>query len=127
MSYPPAVPPESRNWAVGAHLSALAAAWLALGFVGPLVVWLVKKDQDGYVAHHAREALNFQLSWLVYALVGGVVAFLLAVVTLGIGVVVIAPLAALAGVAWLVLIIVAAVKAANGEAYRYPLTIRFVS
>jgi uncharacterized protein len=115
---------ESRNWAVAAHLSALVAAFLALAFLGPLVVYLVKKDDDPFVRDQAAEALNFNLSWLLWGIVGGIVLVVLILLVVGI---VLIPLAIAAAVAWFVLIIVAAARAGRGEAYRYPLTIRFVS
>ncbi|MGH8873769.1 MAG: DUF4870 domain-containing protein [Acidimicrobiia bacterium] len=114
----PAAPSgEARNWAVAAHLSAILGAWVALAFVGPLVVWLMKRQSDPFIELHAREALNFNLTLLIYL----AVAFLLALVLIGF------LLLAIIGVTWLILTIVAAVKASNGQAYRYPLTIRFVS
>lgn len=108
---------DVRNWALGAHLSAFLGAWLALAFLGPLVVWLVKRDEHPFIAMHAKEALNFNISVLIYAFVGFVLSFVL------IGI----PLLIVVGISWFVLTIVAAVKASNGESYRYPLTIRFVS
>ena len=108
---------EVRNWALGAHLSAFLGAWLALAFLGPLVVWLVKRDEHPFIAMHAKEALNFNISVLLYAFVGFILVFVLIGIPILIGI----------GIAWLVLTIVGAVKASNGEAYRYPLTIRFVS
>ncbi|MGH8902942.1 MAG: DUF4870 domain-containing protein [Egibacteraceae bacterium] len=106
-----------RNWALGAHLSALIGAWVALAFVGPLVVWLIKRDEHPFIATHAREALNFNLSVLLY----GVMAWVLSLLLIGI------PLLIGIGIAWLVLTIVATVKASKGQGYRYPLTIRFVT
>lgn len=91
-------------------------AWLALAFLGPLVVWLVKRDDHPFIEMHAKEALNFNLSVLVYTVVGGVLVFVL------IGI----PLLIAIGVAWLVLTSIAAVRASNGEPYRYPLSIRLV-
>jgi uncharacterized Tic20 family protein len=119
----PGVSPDSRNWAIAAHLSALVAMFVALAFLGPLVVWLVKKDEDPFVREHAAEALNFQLSWLIWGVVGGLVLVVLIVFLIGI---VLIPFAIAAAVAWLVLVIVAAARAGRGERYRYPLTIRFV-
>lgn len=116
-SSPSELSSEVRNWALGAHLSAILGAWLALSFLGPLVVYLVKRDEHPFIAQHAREALNFNISVLIYAIVG----FILVFVFIGF---LILPVI---GIAWLVLTIVAAVKASNGETYRYPLTIRFVS
>lgn len=125
---PAGVPAESRNWAMGAHLSAFVGAWVALAFVGPLVIWLIRRDQgDTFAEHHAKEALNFNLSMLVYLVVGGIIGVILTVVTLGIGLIVLAPVALALVAAWVVLTILAAVKASNGEGYRYPISIRFVS
>ncbi|MGH4025979.1 MAG: DUF4870 domain-containing protein [Pseudonocardiaceae bacterium] len=116
-SSPSELSSEVRNWAVGAHLSAILGAWLALAFLGPLVVYLLKRDEHPFIAMHAREALNFNISVLIYAIVGVILLFVL------IGFVILP----LIGIAWLALTIVAAVKASNGENFRYPLTIRFVS
>jgi uncharacterized Tic20 family protein len=115
---------DSRNWAVIAHLSAIAAMFVALAFLGPLVVYLVKKDTDPFVRDQAAEALNFQLSWLLWGFIGGIVLVLLIILVVGI---VLIPVAIAAGVAWFVLIIVAALRASKGERYRYPLTIRFIT
>lgn len=108
---------EVRNWAMAAHLSAFLGAWVALALLGPLVVWLIKRDDHPFIRAHATEALNFNISVLIYLAIGVILAFVL------IGI----PLLVALGIAWLVLTIVAAVRAANGEDYRYPLTIRFVS
>jgi uncharacterized protein len=115
---------DSRTWAMIAHLSALAAAFVALAFLGPLVVYLVKRDEDPFVRRHAAEALNFQLSCLLYGVVGGILLVISIVFLVGL---LLIPVAILLAIAWLVLTIVGAVKAGQGEPFRYPLTIRFVS
>lgn len=120
-------PEDVRTWALVAHISALIALVGIPSFVGPLVVWLVKRGEDPFVEQEAREALNFNLSVLLYAIVGGAVAAVLTVVTLGIGLVVVVPLGIAAAIAWLVLVCVAAGQANRVQAYRYPLTIRFVN
>jgi uncharacterized protein len=114
---------EARNWGVAAHLSAFLGAFVALAVLGPLVVWLLRREVDGFSERHAREALNFNLTLLVL-LVAGVV---LTVITLGLGLIVVLPVGAFFAVAWLVLTIVAAVRASEGREYRYPFTIRFVN
>ncbi|MBW3619466.1 MAG: DUF4870 domain-containing protein [Actinobacteria bacterium] len=119
--HPSGLPSDVRNLGMAAHLSAFLGAWAALAFVGPLVLWLVKRDDHPFIAHHALEALNFNLSILIYAIAAAVLAFTI------IGLVIAIPAAIAIGVGWVVLTIVAAVKAANGEGYRYPMTIRFVS
>jgi uncharacterized Tic20 family protein len=106
------VPSESRGWAVAAHL----LPFVSLAIIGPLFVWLIKRDEDEYVEAHAREALNFQLSMLIY----GLVSALLIIVLIGI------VLLLAVGVFSLVFAILAAIKAANGEPYEYPLTMRMV-
>ena len=131
-----------RQWAAAAHASALALAlltsWTA-GFAGMLaagVVYLLKRDDSGFVAAHAREAFNFNFSMFLYACAVCAIGMLLlgaTVLTLGIGLIVTLPaglalLVAIAGIAvmWLVCSIVATIKAWNGEDYRYPLTIRLL-
>jgi len=110
-------PATERNWAMAAHLSGFAAAYVALGFLGPLVVLLVAGDKSPMVRWHAVEALNFNLSWLLYIVIAGILAFVL------IGL----PILVALGIAYLVLVVMAAVEASRGGAFRYPLTIRLVS
>ena len=98
------------------------------------VVYLIKHDESVFVAAHAREAINFNLSMFLYALAAGALGVVLVgatVLTLGIGIVLTAPaglllVLAIAAIAvlWLVCSIIAIVKAWNGESYRYPLTVR---
>ena len=119
---------EERQWAMFAHLSALAGGLLtgAIGgwgfFLGPLVIWLMKKDTMPFVADQAKEALNFNITVSAIMLV----MLVLTVVTLGIGILIAGPIMVIVGIAALVLIIMAAIKANEGHAYRYPLTIRLV-
>lgn len=139
----PAAPAETeRHWAAMAHLSAILLAlltsWMAgvAGVVAALAVWLLKKDDSPFIAEHAREALNFNLSMLLYACGAGALAVALVgatLFTLGIGLVLTLPagillvlaFAAIA-VTWLVCSVIATIKAWNGETYRYPLSIRLV-
>ena len=67
---------DTRTWAVAAHLSALLSLFVGFPFVGPLVVYLVKRD-DPFVRRHAAEALNFNLSVFLYLVVGGIATFVL--------------------------------------------------
>lgn len=114
---PPASAPPSRTWEVLCHVSALAGYIIPFGnIIGPLVVWLMKKAESAEVDYHGKEALNFQISVAIYAIVG----LLLVLVVIGI------PLLIALGIANLVFMIIAAIKASNGERYRYPCTIRFV-
>ncbi|CAN5267565.1 DUF4870 domain-containing protein [soil metagenome] len=125
---PPAGPSnardDSRNFALAAHLSALLSLFvIGFIFVGPLVIWLIKKD-DPFVRGHAAEALNFNLSVFLYGVALFVIGLILLIVVVGFLVLLLLfPLI----LAWFILVIVAAVKAGQGETYRYPLTIRFVT
>lgn len=109
---------EERNWAMLGHLSSLAGLVLPLGNVlGPLVVWLVKKDTMPFAAEQAREALNFNITVALAAIVSGI----LTIVLIGF---LLLPIVLLA---WLVLTIMAAMAASRGESYRYPFTMRLIS
>jgi uncharacterized protein len=108
---------EVRTTAVAAHLSTLAGLVVPFGSViGPLAVWLARRDQDPFVDQAGRDALNFGISVVVY----GMVALVAALMLVGI------PLLMVGVVAWVVLASLAAVKASHGQAYRYPLTMRLV-
>jgi uncharacterized Tic20 family protein len=121
----PMSPEQSRQWAMLAHLSALAGYLVGgLAFLGPLVVYMIKKDEDAFVADQAREALNFNLSVLLYLVVLGVVTFVLIILIVGL---LLIPVILAVVIAHLVLVIIAGIQANKGIAYRYPLTIRFVT
>lgn len=118
---------EKKNWAVAAHLSALVAFAGIPSLIGPLVVWLAKKDQDAYVAAHAVHALNFNISVLIYTTVAVGATAVIGVATLGIGLLLAIPALIVAFIIWLVLVILGSVAASRGEQYRYPMTIGFLS
>ncbi|HYH35778.1 MAG TPA: DUF4870 domain-containing protein [Nocardioides sp.] len=122
---PSAATQDDRTWALLSHIGSLVSAWFAFGFIAPLVVMLVKADRP-FVRRHAVESLNFQLSLLLYSVVGVVVGFLVVMVTLGVGALVVIPLVAVFALLALVFVVLATVKAGNGEDYRYPLTLRFI-
>ncbi|MEX1037554.1 MAG: DUF4870 domain-containing protein [Acidimicrobiia bacterium] len=117
---------DRKNWAMAAHLSALIAFIGVPSLVGPLVVWLVKKDTDPYVAAHSAHALNFNISVLIYTIVGSIALGIIGLVTLGIGFLLAIPAVIVALIAWLVLVIQGGLAASRGEQFRYPVTIDFV-
>lgn len=124
-----AVPDESRAWAIGAHLSALGAALLGglPAFLGPLVVWLLRRDaQDPFATEHAREALNFNLSVIIYTIVFALVSVVAVVVTLGLALVIVLPTAVAAIIAYVVVTVRAAMAASQREPYHYPVMLRLV-
>jgi uncharacterized Tic20 family protein len=106
-----------RNTAVVAHLSTFAGLIIPFGSViGPLTVWLTRRDRDPFIDQAGREALNFGISIAIY----GAVLLVATLMLVGI------PLLIIGVVAWVVLASLAAVKASQGQSYRYPLTMRLV-
>jgi uncharacterized protein len=101
-----------KIWAMLSHLSTL----FGLGLLLPLVVYLAMRQESDYVRENAKEALNFHLSVFIYVLCCIPLCFVL------IGV----PLLIVVGIGCLVLSIIAALRASNGECYRYPLCLRLV-
>ena len=108
---------EIRNTAVAAHLSTFAGLIVPFGSViGPLAVWLTRRDRDPFIDQTGREALNFGISIAVY----GSLLLVAALMLVGI------PFLIIGVIAWVVLASLAAAKASQGQAYRYPLTLRLV-
>jgi uncharacterized protein len=118
-AYHPPVASSSteRNWALAAHVGSFVTAALALGLFAPLVVLLAKGNESPFIRRHAVESLNFQINALIYIAVFVVLSFVL------IGI----PLLIAYGIFYVACVIVGSVRASNGEDYRYPLTIRFIS
>lgn len=125
-SLPSSLTAYDRQWAAGAHASALLLAllssWLIgiAGAVAAFVVWMVVRERSAFAAEHAREALNFNISMFLYA----AVSLVLLVFTLGIGIIVLAPVWVVLGLMWFVCSLIATFKAYDGHPYRYPLTMR---
>ncbi|HLU31794.1 MAG TPA: DUF4870 domain-containing protein [Acidimicrobiia bacterium] len=117
---------DQQTWRVLAHASALIQFIGIPSFVGPLVVWLLRRD-DAVVEPHAREALNFQLSLIIYFAIGIVVGIIALVTLVGIPLAVL--IFAFLGVlllAEVVFAILASLAASRGEFYRYPLSIELI-
>ena len=109
--------PEARQWGMFAHLASLAGFIIPFGnFVGPLVVWLMKKDTMPFVNDQGKESMNFQITVLIAAIIAG------ATICIGIGFV----LLPLVGIAAAILAIMAGIKANEGVPYRYPFTLRLI-
>ena len=111
---------DARMWAMWCHLSGLAGFLPIVPGIGcviaPLIVWQMKKEESPFIDENGKEALNFQISMLIY----GVVAGLLILACVGM---VLLPAVVVVDVVFL---IIAALKANKGEHYRYPLTIRLI-
>jgi uncharacterized protein len=108
---------SERNWAMFCHLSAFAGFFFPFGgIIGPLICWLSRKDESLWVYVNGRDSLNFELSILLYM----VLAVPLCFIIIGI------PIILVLGTLKVVCIIIASVKAARGEKFKYPLAIPFV-
>jgi uncharacterized protein len=114
-----------RMWMVLCHASAFAGFFVpAAGhIVGPLLVWLLKRDESPEIDDQGKESLNFQISMLIYTILLGVVCFILLFVLIGI---LLIPLFAVLYLLDIALVIIASIKASEGKLYRYPLTIRLI-
>jgi len=109
---------QEKTFGMLAHLTALAL-FIGIPFgniLGPLVIWLIKKDELPFVDDQGKESLNFQISMLIYGAGAGILSLIL------IGI----PLLFAIGILDIVLVIMAAVQANGGTPYRYPLCIRFI-
>jgi len=106
--------PNVRTWNVLCHATALAGFFVpwAGHILGPLIVWLAKRNDSPEIDEHGKESLNFQISMLIYNVIAGVL----------IGFVILAILHILN----LVLVIIASIQASEGKFYRYPLAIRLI-
>lgn len=102
---------DEKTFGMLAHLLAIFT-----GFIGPLIIWLIKKEESEYVAKQSKESLNFQISIAIYSFVAG----LLMVVIIGM---ILLPAILIFD---LIFVILATMKANNGEFYTYPLCIRFI-
>ena len=109
---------EVCNWAMLCHLSALVGLLgNGIGFLlGPLIVWLLKREEHPFIDEHGKEAVNFQITMFIGFFVAAVLVFIL------IGI----PLLLALGILDIVFPIVAAIKTSNGEHYRYPFAIRLI-
>ena len=123
MEQQPSPPPAAASnrdenmWDMLCHLTALAGFIIPLGnIIGPLVIWMMRKDQYPLVDDQGKEALNFQISMTIYY----IIAAILIIVIIGI------PLLIVLGLFSLIMTIIAMVRANGGERYRYPLSIRLI-
>ncbi|WP_400163263.1 DUF4870 domain-containing protein [Brevibacillus sp. TJ4] len=108
---------EERIWAIVSHLSALCSLLIPLGnVIGPLVIWLIKRESSPYVAEHAKEALNFNISITLYS------AFATLLLLVYVGVVLLTAIFLF----WLISLIIAAMRANDNKMFRYRLSFRFI-
>ncbi|MDB5248460.1 MAG: putative transrane protein [Segetibacter sp.] len=99
---------DERTLATLSHILTLVAPILA-----PLIIYLIKKDESKYVAYHAKESLNFQITMIIV-----IIGLFLTIVGI--------LLVWIVGIVALVLVIIATIKANEGKLYRYPLSLRLI-
>jgi hypothetical protein len=109
---PPLSDADQRMWAMLSHIGPIV-----LGFIAPLVIWLVFKERGRFVEEQAKESLNFQIMLAI----AGVVFWIITIITLGFG-----GILFLAFIVALVFMIMAAIAANKGEPYRYPVNLRLI-
>jgi len=117
---PAEISKDARNMAMFCHLAGLAGFVIPVilsGIIAPLIIWQIKKDDHPFIDENGKEALNFQISIGIYALVS---ILLIPVFCIG------AFLLTAVGIFNFVFMLIAAIKANNGFHYRYPLCIRFI-
>jgi len=121
---------SQRNWAVACHLAALLV-FTPVPFgniVGPLIVWLIKRNDSSAIDEHGKESLNFQISLSLYLLLAAAIILPLCFLLVGF---LLLPflilLAILLPVLGTIFCIIGAVKASDGVPYRYPFTLRLIS
>ena len=108
-----------RTWCMLAHASALVGFLVPVAghLVGPLIVWLAKRQDSPEMDAHGKESMNFQISMLIW----NCIAAILILVLIGI------PLLILLHILNIIFVIVASIQASDGKLYRYPLTIRLIN
>ena len=108
---------EERNWAMLCHLISFSGYLIPFGNIfGPLLLWLLKREEWPQVDDQGKESLNFQITWTIFFFISIVLCF----VAIGL---LLLPVVILVD---LILVVIATIKASEGELYRYPLTIRFI-
>ncbi len=125
MQNPVMVTNEERNWALASHIVSLLGYFIGFGeFIGPLIIWMVKRNESSFVAHHAKESLNFSLTQMLLLFISLAVFLPLCLIVIGIPLLIFS--VSVLFIWHVVAAIIGAVRAGEGELYYYPLTIRFL-
>jgi len=109
---------QANNWAMLCHLTALST-YIGIPFgniIGPLVIWLFKKDEFPFVNEQGKESMNFQISIMIYGIISGILCFII------IGFLLLGALV----VFDIIMVIMATIKTSEGTPFHYPLTIRMI-
>ncbi len=116
---------DARMWAMFCHLAGLCALLPIIpvigGVVGPLIIWQIKKEDNPFIDEQGKEAVNFQVSVLLYSLIGSILCGITCI-----GITLIPFVVGIIGVLDIIFLVIASIKANDGKHYRYPLTVRFI-
>jgi len=119
--YDPNVTDDQRTYSLLMHLGVIGFSVVGpLSVLIPIIMWIVKKNESSFIDDHGREAVNFQISLLIYTVIG----IVFAIITFGLGAILVAPGLTIFAIVGMVLAMVAANR---GEYFRYPMTIRFIT
>lgn len=102
---------DEKTLALISHIGTMVG-----GFIVPLVIWLTQKDKSDYVAYHGKESLNFQITMFIIIIASLILMFVVVGIFLAIA----------AGIFNLIVVVMATIKASEGEAYQYPINIRLI-
>lgn len=109
---------EERNMAMLCHFAAFSGFFIPFGMVlGPLVVWLLKRDSSEFIDAHGKEAVNFQITMLIAFVISGALAFILIGIPLLVGL----------AIFELIVVIIAGIKASEGSHYQYPFSLKIIN
>ncbi|MCF8367777.1 MAG: DUF4870 domain-containing protein [Bacteroidales bacterium] len=108
---------DERMWGMFCHLSAFAMFIIPFGsIIGPLIIWSMKKDEFPFVNEQGKAALNFHISMIIYMIISAILILIVVGILLLIAL----------GIFQLIMIIIASIKANNGESFQYPLSMTFI-
>ncbi len=130
---------EEKTWGVLTHALGLAGGFIPFGnILGPLLMWVLKKEESSFVDENGKSSLNFQLSFTIYYMIL-VMAFVPMLIGTGVAIehfnypeasltlpFLLIGLILILAIIQFILVIVASLKSANGEVFRYPLSFRFL-
>lgn len=118
---------KDTSYATIIHLSSFAQFLIPFGgIIAPLILWLIKKDEDSFIDAHGKSCINFEISLLIYAFTLALLLIPITLFTLGIGLILIVLAAIPLFIAYVIVKIQAASQASKGEYYQYPFTIEIL-
>ncbi|MDK3162345.1 DUF4870 domain-containing protein [Kamptonema cortianum] len=116
--------PQDKTLGMLCHLLAFCGLIIPFGnIIGPLVIWLVKKNESSFVDDQGKESLNFQITATIILTAAMILSGILTLILIGF---LLIPLVGIAALAVLVFVVIASIKANDGVAYRYPWSIKFI-